>query len=66
MRREELKYAMLGPHRGIVKGDIVYHQLSKLLFKCQNHQQERWMNMNLFYIRTDLKEIDYSKFETTL
>jgi hypothetical protein len=44
-------------------GDIVYHQLSKLLFKCQNKQQERWMNMNHFYEKTNLKEIDYFAFE---
>jgi hypothetical protein len=66
MRLEELKYAMFGLHRGIVKGDIVFHQLSRLLFKCQNHQQERWMNLNPFYVRTELKEIDYEKLETIL
>lgn len=44
-------------------GDIVFHQLSKLLFRCENKKHERWMNMNPFYKRTDLKEIDYSKFE---
>jgi len=44
-------------------GDIVYHQLSKLLFKCQNKKQERWMNMNPFYQRTNLKTIDYVEFE---
>ena len=44
-------------------GDIVYHQLSKLLFKCENKKHERWMNMNQFYEKTDLKEIDYFEFE---
>jgi hypothetical protein len=49
----------------IIVGDIVYHQLSKLLFRCEDKKQQRWMNMNPFYIRTNLKEIDYSKFEYT-
>jgi len=33
----------------IVKGDIVYHELSKLYFICENKKQEKWMNMNSFY-----------------
>lgn len=41
-------------------GDIVFHQLSKLLFKCENTKHERWMNMNPFYIKTTLKTIDYN------
>jgi hypothetical protein len=44
-------------------GDIVFHQLSKLLFKCENKKHERWMNMNPFYQKTDLKSIDYFEFE---
>ena len=44
-------------------GDIVYHKLSKLLFKCENNKHQRWMNMNPFYVKTTLKEIDYAKFE---
>jgi hypothetical protein len=44
-------------------GDIVFHQLSKLLFKCQNKQQERWMNMNPYYQKTNLQTIDYAEFE---
>lgn len=40
-------------------GDIVFHRLSKLLFKCENKKHERWMNMNPFYQKTDLKEINY-------
>lgn len=47
----------------ILVGDIVYHQLSRLLFRCENNKMMRWMNMNPFYIKTDLKEIDYEKFE---
>lgn len=43
--------------------DIVYHLLSKLLFKCENKKHERCMNMNPFYKRTELKDIDYEKFE---
>lgn len=45
-------------------GDIVFHQLSKLLFKCQNKQQARWMNMNPYYQKTSLKTIDYEQFES--
>lgn len=40
--------------------DIVFHQLSKLLFKCENKKHERWMNMNPYYQKTDLKEINYA------
>jgi hypothetical protein len=29
-------------------------------------KQARWMNMNQFYVKTNLKEIDYSKLENTL
>jgi hypothetical protein len=65
MKREQLVYSMMGPRRGIVKGDIVYHQLSKLLFRCENLKHERWMNMNPFYQKTELKNIDYSVFEKT-
>ena len=43
-------------------GDIVFHQLSKLLFKCENKKHERWMNMNTYYIKTNLKTIDYEKW----
>lgn len=45
-------------------GDIVYHQLSKLLFRCENNKMMRWMNMNHYYVRTNLSTIDYDKFET--
>ena len=45
-------------------GDIVFHQLSKLLFKCENKKMERWMNMNPFYQKTNLKTIDYEQFES--
>lgn len=47
-------------------GDTVYHQLSKLLFRCENNKQMRWMNMNPFYERTLLKEIDYELWEGML
>jgi len=46
----------------ILVGDIVYHKLSKLLFKCQNKQQMRWMNWNHFYVKTILTSIDYDRF----
>jgi hypothetical protein len=44
-------------------GDIVFHQLSKLLFKCENKKMERWMNMNSYYVKTNLKTIDYEQYE---
>lgn len=44
-------------------GYIVFHQLSKLLFKCENKKHERWMNMNSFYQKTNIKTIDYDQFE---
>lgn len=44
-------------------GDIAYHQLSKLVFRCENKKHERWMNMNPYYLKTDLKTIDYEQFE---
>jgi hypothetical protein len=50
------KYIYMGEIR---IGDIVFHQLSKLLFKCENKKHERWMSMNPFYQKTDLKEINY-------
>lgn len=40
-------------------GDIVFHRLSCLLFRCENKKHMRWMNMNPFYQKTDLKEINY-------
>jgi len=43
-------------------GDIVFHQLSKLLFRCENLKHERWMNMNPFYQKTNLKKIDYDEY----
>lgn len=49
----------------IIKGDIVYHKLSKLLFRCENKKHERWMNMNQFYQKTNLKTIDYEQFDKT-
>jgi hypothetical protein len=30
-------------------GNIVFHELSKLYFRCENKKHERWMNMNPFY-----------------
>lgn len=43
-------------------GDIVFHQLSKLLFRCENNKHQRWMNMNQFYQKTDLKTINYDEW----
>lgn len=45
-------------------GDIVFHQLSKLLFRCENKKMMRWMNMNPFYQKTNLQSIDYDKWES--
>lgn len=36
-------------HRGIMVGDIVKHKPSGLHYKCENKQQERWMNMSEEY-----------------
>lgn len=47
----------------IKKGDIVYHQLSKLLFRCENTKHEIWMNLNPFYQKTPLKAINYDEWE---
>jgi hypothetical protein len=47
----------------IKKGDIVYHQLSKLLFRCENSKHETWMNENPYYQKTALKTIDYEQWE---
>jgi hypothetical protein len=49
----------------IIKGDIVYHKLSKLLFRCMDAKQARWMNMNPFYQKTNLKTINYEQFDKT-
>lgn len=37
-------------------GDIVLHMLSKLEFLCENKKQERWMNMNAYYVIVKKKE----------
>ena len=34
-------------------GDIVLHTLSKLYYICENKKQERWMNMNSYYIQAN-------------
>jgi len=46
--------------------DIVFHQLSKLLFKCENKKHERWMNMNPFYKKTSLTTIDYDQWDKVI
>lgn len=40
----------------IKRGDIVFHLLSKLYFRCENNKMERWMNMNPFYVKAKLPE----------
>lgn len=50
----------------ITAGDIVFHQLSKLLFKCENKKHERWMNMNHYYQKTNLEKIDYNQWNQQL
>lgn len=35
----------------IVKGDYVFHALSKLWFRCENSKHERWMNENKYYLK---------------
>jgi hypothetical protein len=36
-------------------GDFVLHTLSQREFRCENKKQERWMNMNPYYILIDKK-----------
>jgi hypothetical protein len=40
----------------IKRGDIVFHKLSKLYFRCENNKMERWMNLNPFYVKSKLPE----------
>lgn len=47
----------------IKKGDIVFHMLSKLLFRCENSKHEKWMNENKNYRKTELKTIDYERWK---
>lgn len=37
--------------------NIVFHELSKLFFVCENSKMERWMNMNPYYRVATTKEI---------
>lgn len=38
--------------------DVVFHQLSKLYFYCENQRMEKWMNMNPFYRIAKKEEVD--------
>lgn len=40
----------------IKKGDVAFHILSRLYFKCENTKMERWMNMNKFYVKAVLPD----------
>lgn len=40
----------------IQKGNIVFHELSKLYFKCENKKMAYWMNMNKYYTIQSLPE----------
>ena len=46
----------------IIKGDIVFHQLSGLYYECENNKQARWMNMNPYYIVASKQEVPESYF----
>lgn len=46
--------------------DIVFHTLSRLYYKCENQKHERWMNMNLFYVKADRSSVPESYFTKTL
>ena len=46
----------------IVKGDIVFHELSKLYFICENNKMSRWMNMNKYYVLADKNVVEMSYF----
>lgn len=46
--------------------DIVLHTLSKLYYICENKKQERWMNMNPYYVLQDRDVVPRSYFEKAL
>lgn len=35
--------------------DTVYHSLSKLYFICENKKQEKWMNENKYYSKSNIE-----------
>lgn len=45
--------------------DIVLHTISQLYYICENKKQERWMNMNPFYVLAD-KVIPESYFKKNI
>lgn len=47
--------------------DTVKHAFSGLYFICENNKQERWMNMNPFYVKVNPSEVPegYFKKQTT-
>ncbi len=47
-------------------GDIVLHTLSKLYYICENKKQERWMNMNQYYVLQDRDVVPESYFYKAL
>lgn len=51
------------PENQIKVGNTVFHQLSKLYFKCENKKQERWMNMNPYYILVPDNSVDEKYFK---
>ena len=50
----------------IVVKDIVFHELSKLYFICENKKQEKWMNMNPYYIKVSNLELPSDYFKKSL
>lgn len=46
--------------------DIVFHQLSKLYFRCENIKMERWMNWNPFYVKVNPAEVPHGYFNKAL
>lgn len=38
--------------------DIVFHELSRLYFRCENTKMEKWMNMNNYYRIATKEEVE--------
>lgn len=46
--------------------DTALHILSGLYFICENKKQERWMNMNKYYLRVSKHVVPQEYFNKTL
>lgn len=43
-------------------GDVVFHILSGLFYKCENKKHEIWMNLNKYYELVDKHTVPESYF----